>query len=107
MPSVRDIRQLFERWAYPELARIAPHHRERALARARNEPLEFLEIGGILTALFVVTVSTRYGLKDPMLADRLARLQSVRRGLGELPLRPPHHDDVAPPPVSLEPAGAA
>ncbi len=42
-----------------------------------------------------------------MLADRLARLQSVRRGLGELPLRPPHHDDVAPPPVSLEPAGAA
>lgn len=71
MESLQALRQTAERWLYPELAHIAPHHRERALQRARDESFDSLEWAGILFALVVVTAFTRYGFKDPSLADRL------------------------------------
>ena len=58
--------------AYPELSRVAPQHRERALERARSESFDFLEICGLVAAMAAVTYLTRYGLKDPTLAERLS-----------------------------------
>lgn len=43
-----------------------------ALDRARSEPLEVIEIAGILAGLFVATTFTRYGLKDTFVIDRIA-----------------------------------
>ena len=72
MPSLQSLRQQLAQALYPDLASIAPQHRERAMQRARSESFDFLEVCGIVTAIGVVTLLTRVGLKDPTLADRLS-----------------------------------
>lgn len=72
MQDIQALRQTLDRWLYPDLARIAPLDRERAMQRARSEVFDFLEICGLVTAIAVVTYFTRYGLKDPTIADRLS-----------------------------------
>ncbi|HEX4892244.1 MAG TPA: hypothetical protein VFV47_03080 [Hyphomicrobiaceae bacterium] len=71
MQDIQVLRQTLDMWLYPDLARIAPHHRERAMERARSEAFDFLEIAGLVAAIAAVTYVTRYVLKDPSLADRL------------------------------------
>lgn len=72
MQAIQPLRQTIDRWLYPDLARVAPHHRERAMNRARLENLDYLEICGLIAALAAVTYFTRYSLKDPTFADRLS-----------------------------------
>ena len=59
-----------ERQLYPELEQIAPHHRQRAMERARAEGFDSLEFVGILAALAAVTYLTRYGFAAPTPSDR-------------------------------------
>lgn len=55
-------RMWLERLIYPELERIAPHHRQRAMERARAESFDTLEMIGILAAIAATTYLTRYGI---------------------------------------------
>jgi len=59
-----------ERRLYPELERIAPHHRQRAMDRARAEYFDTIELVGILAAIAATTYLTRYGLVAPAPASR-------------------------------------
>lgn len=72
MQDIQSIRSTLERWLYPDLARVAPHNRTRALQRARSESFDFLEVCGLVTAMGVVAYLTRYAVKDPSIADRLS-----------------------------------
>ena len=72
MDVAQGFKQTIERRLYPELGRIAPHHRARAIARARSESFDFLEIACILAAIVTVTYLTRYGLRDAGVVDRLS-----------------------------------
>ncbi len=72
MQAIQPLRQTIDRWLYPDLAKVAPHHRVRAMSRARSEDLDYLEICGLIAALAAVTYFTRYGLKDPTFTDRLS-----------------------------------
>ncbi len=71
MKAMQDVRHRFEQIAYPELARIAPQHRDRALERARSESFDLIELIGLALGLVLVTALTRYALKDPGLTERL------------------------------------
>lgn len=51
-----------ERRIYPELGRIAPHHRQRAMERARSERFDSVEFIGILAAVAATAYLTRYGV---------------------------------------------
>ncbi|MDX2156063.1 MAG: hypothetical protein SFW09_06075 [Hyphomicrobiaceae bacterium] len=72
MDATQGFKQTIERWLYPELAKIAPHHRARALEKARAESFDFLEVACILAAIVTVTYLTRYSLKDAGVVDRLS-----------------------------------
>ena len=72
MDTIQGLRQTAERWLYPDLGRIAPHHRLRAMERAKSEPFDFLELVSILAAIVTVTYLTRYALKDPTAIDRMS-----------------------------------
>lgn len=65
------MRRTIEHWLYPALTGIAPQHRQRALHRAREEPLDLLELGGIALAIVCVAAITRYTLVDASIATRL------------------------------------
>ena len=66
----------FKRWSedllLPELRQIAPHHREPAMKRAGDEPIEFLEWVGILLGLVLTVSMTRYGTSGLEFSTRLA-----------------------------------
>ena len=51
-----------ERRIYPEIEGIAPHHRQRAMERARAENFDTLEFVGLLAAIAATTYLTRYGV---------------------------------------------
>ncbi|HRD77133.1 MAG TPA: hypothetical protein PK264_14585 [Hyphomicrobiaceae bacterium] len=72
MQSIQALRQTLDRWLYPDLSKVAPHHRERAMQRARSEAFDFLEICGLAAAIAAVTYFTRYALKAPSVSDRLS-----------------------------------
>ena len=55
----------------PELARFVPAEQDRALRRARETPLDLLELATTAVALVAVTALTRYALADATLASRL------------------------------------
>lgn len=71
MMTLAPLRRRIELLLLPELTSIAPHHRERALADAREEPLDFIEIIGVLAGLVIASLLTRYSLADAHLTDRL------------------------------------
>lgn len=56
---------------WPELAAIAPHHRLRALERARAEPLDMVETVGVLAGVLIATLLTQYGLGHMEFGDRV------------------------------------
>jgi hypothetical protein len=57
----------------PELRRLAPAARAAALARARQTPLDALELVGMALGLIAVTALTKLVVPaDPTLATRLA-----------------------------------
>lgn len=58
-------RMWLERRIYPEIEGIAPHHRQRAMERARAENFDTLELVGILAAIAATTYLTRYGVVAP------------------------------------------
>lgn len=66
------MQRAIENWLYPALTGMAHEHRRLALQRAREEPLDLLEIGGIAFAIVCVTAITRYSLIDASIATRLA-----------------------------------
>jgi hypothetical protein len=55
----------------PELKRFAPSEREQVLARARQTPLEALELAGMAAGLVVVTALTKFAVTEPAVASRL------------------------------------
>lgn len=71
MQSIATVRPIIERFLFPELDRIAPQHRERALEQARAGAFDLIEIVGILLGLVLTTALTRYGLRDALISDRL------------------------------------
>lgn len=71
MQLIETIRPTIERFLFPELDRIAPRHRARALEHARAQSFDLIEIVGILLGLVLTTALTRYGLKDAQIADRV------------------------------------
>ena len=72
MDGIESLRRTIDQWLYPELNRVAPQHRQRALERARSVSFDLLEICGLVAAIAAVTYLTRYGLKDPTIVDRLS-----------------------------------
>ena len=56
----------------PELRQIAPHHREPAMKRASEQPIEFLECVGMLLGLVLTVSMTRYATTDLEFGARLA-----------------------------------
>lgn len=55
----------------PELRRFPDSEQGPALERARDTPLDLLEIAGTVVCLVVVTAVTKYSLPDTTLASRL------------------------------------
>ncbi len=84
MPHLRAMKHSLDRMLYPELTLVAPHHRGRAMQRARDENFDLIEICGLVAAVAVVTYFTRYGLKEPTALDRVAA--AVKKFLIALPL---------------------
>lgn len=78
------MQRTIESWIYPALNGIAPQHRKSALHRAREEPLDLVELGGIAVAIICVTAITRYSLLDASVVTRLAAV--VANFLIALPL---------------------
>lgn len=72
MDTIQGLKQIAERWLYPDLGKVAPQHRLRAMERAKSEPFDILELACILAAIVTVTYVTRYALKDPSAIDRLS-----------------------------------
>lgn len=72
MDAIHSLFRSFQLLLFPDLARIPEQRRTAAMERARAEPLDIIEIAGILAAVVVVTSFTRYGLKDAFAVDRLA-----------------------------------
>ena len=72
MDIMQWLRETAERWLYPDLGKVAPHHRGRAMQRAKSEPFDFLELACILAAVVAVTYLTRHSMKDPTAIDRLS-----------------------------------
>ena len=68
MLTWRDI----EMFLYPELKAIAPHHRDRALKQAKEEPFDFLEWAGILVGIVIAVGVTRYSAAGLGIVERLA-----------------------------------
>jgi hypothetical protein len=69
--TLAGIRPAIERFVFPELERISPQHRARALEQARAAPFDLIEILGILLGVAITTALTHYGMKDVQIADRL------------------------------------
>jgi hypothetical protein len=55
----------------PELRQFPESERSAALKRARETPLELVEIAGMAVALVAVTALTKYTLPEPSLASRV------------------------------------
>lgn len=70
MDALGQGKRWIEQRLYPELECIAPHHRQRAMERARAESFDTLEFIGILAAVVATTYLTRYGFVAPTPADR-------------------------------------
>lgn len=59
---------------YPELQGLAARERASARAQAAQEPLDYLEWGGILIGIVVATGLTRYSSDGMGASERLAAL---------------------------------
>ena len=68
MFSWRDIEYLL----YPELKKVAPHHRERALKQAKEEPFDFIEWAGMMLGLVLAVSITRYSAAGFGVLERIA-----------------------------------
>lgn len=62
MQAIEHAARWLEDRLYPELERIAPHQRQRALVRARAESFDTLEMVGILAAVAAAAYMTRAGV---------------------------------------------
>ena len=56
----------------PELRQFAQPERELALQRARDTPLDVIELVGMAVGLVVVTALTKFSVPDPSMASRFA-----------------------------------
>lgn len=72
MDEAQGLKRTIERWLYPDLEKVAPHHRARAMEQARSERFDFLEWASILAAIVTVSYLTRYSLKNADIADSLS-----------------------------------
>lgn len=70
MSALEHGRAWLVRQIYPELERIAPQHRQRAMERARSESFDTVELVGILAAVAATTYLTRYGVVAPTPSGR-------------------------------------
>ena len=69
---VEGIKEQIENLLYPELRPYGRADRDRLLKKASDTPLDLIEWMGILVALVLVVVLTRYSVAGFGLADRIA-----------------------------------
>ena len=75
------------RWLYPELGKIHPRDRSRALKEAKGGPFDAIEFAGIGIALLLVVILTRYSTAGMGLTERIgAALANFVVSLGLLAL---------------------
>jgi len=75
------------RWLYPELGKIHPKDRSRALKEAKDTPFDAIEFAGIGIALLLVVLLTRYSTAGMGLGERIgAALVNFVVALGLLAL---------------------
>ena len=75
------------RWLYPELGKIHPRDRSRALKEAKDTRFDAIEFAGVGIALLLVVVITRYSTAGLGLAERIgAALANFIVSLGLLAL---------------------
>jgi hypothetical protein len=71
-PMIEKVKEVFEYLLYPELGPYGRRDRDRLLTRASETPLDFIEWTGILAALVLVVILTRYDALNFGLTDRIA-----------------------------------
>jgi hypothetical protein len=67
---MNDWRRHVESALYPDLGAVAPHHRERVLKEAKEEPFDLIEWIGILLGLVLAVAATRYGAAELGIVER-------------------------------------
>jgi hypothetical protein len=71
-PMIQRIKEEIESLLYPELRPYGRSDRDRLLRKASETPFDFIEWAGILAALVLAVILTRYSAVDFGLADRIA-----------------------------------
>ncbi len=72
MPMIEQARERIENLLYPELRSYGRGDRDRLLREAAKTPLDPIEWVGVLAALALVVVLTRYSAVNLGLVDRIA-----------------------------------
>ena len=70
-PVIQRIKEEIENLLYPELRPYGRSDRDRLLQKATKTPLDLIEWAGIIAALVLVVILTRYSAVDFGLADRI------------------------------------
>ncbi len=76
MEALGSATKWLEERLYPELERIAPHQRRRAMEHARAESFDTLELIGILAAVAAAAYITKSGIVTSMAEHFWAALMS-------------------------------